>query len=119
MAQYVTAMTAMTSSCDREHCQGMLLDCIGDRSSRSSPETPAHNVLWPQKAADGLQKLADIDGVAQVALASCFFVFVSVPHKAKRRRLRLAFSAGVRMNNTLSSVKSGDQLPDPVRPFLG
>ena len=112
MAQYVTAMTAMTSSCDREHCQGMLLDCIGDRSSRSSPETPAHNVLWPQKAADGLQKLADIDGVAQVATASIFFL--SVPHKAKRRRLRLAFSAGVRMNNTLSSVKSGDQLPEPV-----
>ena len=72
MAQDVTAMTAMTSSCDRELYQGMLLDCIGDRPNRSSPETPAHNVLWPQVAADGLQELAVIAGVAQVDLDSDF-----------------------------------------------
>ena len=118
MAQDVTAMTAMTSRCDRELCQGMLPDCIGDRPRLSSPETPAHNVLWPQKAADGLQELAVIAGVAQVDLDSDF-LFLPVPHKAKRCRLRLAFSAGVRMNDTLSSVKIGDQLPEPVRPFLG
>ena len=75
MAQDVTAMTAMTTSCDRELYQGMLLDYIGDRPNRSSPETPAHNVLWPQKAADGLQELAVIAGIAQVALDSGF-VFV-------------------------------------------
>ena len=80
MAQDVTAMTAMTSSCDRELYQGMLLDCIGDRPNRSSPETPAHNVLWPQKAADGLQELAVIAGVAQVNLDSDLF-FCRCPTK--------------------------------------
>ncbi len=86
MAQDVTAMTAMTSSCDRELYQGMLLDYIGDRPNRSSPETPAHNVLWPQKAADGLQKLAVIAGVAQAALDSdlCF---------VRRRPTRLSGAA--------------------------
>ena len=81
MAQDVTAMTAMTSGCDRELYQGMLLDCIGDRPNRSSPETPAHNVLWPQKAVDGLQELVVIAGVAQVALDSVFFVFCWCPTK--------------------------------------
>ncbi len=81
MAQDVTAMTAMTSSCDRElyQVQGMLPDCIGDRPSRSSPETPAHNFLWPQKAADGLQELAVIAGVAQVDLDSDFLFFAGAP----------------------------------------
>ena len=111
----MTAMTAMTSSCDRELYHGMLPDCIGDRPSRSSP---AHNVFWPQKAADGLQELAVIAGVAQVALDSDF-IFLTVPLQANLRCVRLAFSSGVRMNHTLSSVKSGDQLPEPVRPLLG
>ena len=90
MAQDVTAMTAMTSSCDRELYQGMLPDCIGDRPRRSSPETPAHNVLWPQKAADGLQELAVFAGVDQVALDSDF-IFLPVPHKVERCRLCLTF----------------------------
>jgi hypothetical protein len=59
----------------------MLLYCIGDRSSRSSPEPPAHNVLWPQKAADGRQELAGIAGVAQVALDSDFIFFRRRPTK--------------------------------------
>ena len=71
----MTAMTAMTSSCDRELEQGMLLDGIRDRTHRSAPETTAHNVLWPQKAADGLQELAVIAGVDQVALDSDFLLF--------------------------------------------
>ena len=82
MAQDTTAMTAMTSSCDRELCQGMLADCIGDRANRSSPETATHNVLWPQKAADGLQELAVvIAGDAQVAPDSDFVVCCRRPTK--------------------------------------
>ena len=96
----------------------MLLDWTGDRPNRSSPETPANNVLWPQKAADGLHELAVIAGVDGFALDS-EFLCLPVPHKATRCRLCLAFSAGVRMNDTLSSVNSGAQLPEPVRPFLG
>ena len=75
----MTAMTAMTSSCDRELYHGMLPDCIGDRPRRSSPETPADNVLWPQKAVDGLQELAVIAGVAQVDLDSDSLFFCRCP----------------------------------------
>ena len=96
MAQDVTAMTAMTamtSSCDRELYQGMLPDCTGDRPNRSSPETTAHNVLWPQKAADGLQELAVIAGVAQVALDSDF-IFCRCPTKLSGAACALLYLQG-------------------------
>ncbi len=75
----MTAMTAMTSSRDREIYHGMLPDGIGDRPSRSSPETSAHNVLWAEYASDRPQELAVIAGVAQAALDSFFLLVDGAP----------------------------------------